>query len=98
MSHVKAAQASHSLRFLFHFIYVLFSFFIYLFCPISLFSHDKNVFMKIYQNLVKLQVQLDECKLHLDLIEHVKELLEITDFKITQAVKRALGKPGKLNK
>ncbi len=70
MSHVKAAQASHSLRFLFHFIYLFIFILIYLFIYLFILlpkgeSHDKKVFIKIYQNLVKLQVQLNECQLHL---------------------------------
>ncbi len=55
-------------------------------------AKDKKEFLEIYTNLVKLQVQLGECPLHLDLVDHVKELLDITDLKMTQAVKRALSK------
>ncbi len=55
-------------------------------------TKDKKTFLKIYENLVRLQVQLGECGLHLELVDHVKELLDVTDLKLEQAVKRAVGK------
>ncbi len=55
-------------------------------------TKDKKAFLKIYENLVRLQVQLDQCQLHLELLDHVKELMDITDLKVEQAVKRAVAK------
>ena len=42
-----------------------------------------------------MQVQLDDCKTHTDLVEYVKELVEDTDLKLDQAVRRALAKKRK---
>ncbi len=53
---------------------------------------DRKRFFKMYSKLVKLQVQLDDCTTHTDLVDHAKELCDVTNLNLDQAIKRAISK------
>ncbi len=61
----------------------------------KLLPKDKKNFFEIYTNLLRLQMQLEDCKIHTDVVKQVKSLISSDEVKFDQAIRKAISRKRK---